>query len=243
MTTLVAGADGCRAGWLCVLAGAETGAACEAFILPNIDALITRSDLAMIAIDIPIGIPEIAAPGGRACDAALRRQLGARQSSVFAVPARAALAEDDYGRASEAALAHSQPARKVSRQCFHLFPKIREVDALMSPALQARVVECHPEGAFWAMNGRVPLAEPKKVKSQGFPPGLALRHLLLARSGFAPAFLAGQQFSRSAAGEDDFLDACACAWTAGRVLRGEAARFPEGTPPTDAKGLRMEIWA
>jgi predicted RNase H-like nuclease len=243
MTVLVAGVDGCRAGWLCVLAEAESGTAAGAFILPDIGALLARSDLAMIAIDIPIGIPEIAGAGGRSCDAALRRMLGARQSSVFTIPARAALAEDDYGRASDVAFAYSQPARRVSRQCFHLFPKIREVDALMTPALQARLVECHPEGAFWAMNGRRPLTEPKKVKSQPFPAGLALRHLLLARSGFAPAFLAGQRFSKAQAGEDDFLDACACAWTARRVLRGEALRFPEDAPPTDPKGLRMEIWA
>jgi predicted RNase H-like nuclease len=243
MTALMAGVDGCRAGWLCVLAEAESGTAVDAFIVPDVGELLARPKLAMIAIDMPVGIPEIAGAGGRSCDAALRSVLGARQSSVFAVPARAALAEAEYGRASDAALAHSEPARRVSRQCFHLFPKIREVDALMTPALQARLVECHPEGAFWAMNGRRPLTEPKKVKSQPFPPGLALRHLLLARSGFAPDFLARQRFSKAQAGEDDFLDACACAWTARRVLRGEALRLPEGDPPIDPKGLRMEIWA
>lgn len=240
---LVAGVDGCRAGWLCVLADADTGAAREAFILPRLDALIARDDLAMIAIDIPIGVPEMATAGGRVCDVALRRMLGGRQSSVFAVPARAALAQEDYGRASEAALGHSEPPRKVSRQCFHLFPKIREVDALMTPASQARVVECHPEGAFWAMNDRQPLTEPKKVKSQGYPPGLALRHLLLARAGFEPGFLTARRFRASEAGEDDFLDACACAWTARRVLRAEALRFPDDVPPIDPRGLRMEIWA
>jgi predicted RNase H-like nuclease len=240
---LVAGVDGCRAGWLCVTAEAETGKARDAFIAPDIGVVLGRQDLAVIAIDVPIGIPEIASLGGRACDAALRRQLGARQSSVFAVPARAALAEEDYARASDAAFAHSQPPRRVSRQCFHLFPKIREVDARMTPELQAHVVECHPEGAFWAMNGRVPLHEPKKVKSQPHPAGLALRHLLLAQAGFDPAFLAGRRFRAAEAGADDVLDACACAWTALRVLRGEAIRFPEGEPPRDPRGLRMEVWA
>jgi predicted RNase H-like nuclease len=243
VTALVAGVDGCRAGWLCVVMEAESGEAREAFIAPTIEALLGRADLAMIAIDIPIGIPAIAEPGGRGCDALLRRQLGARQSSVFAVPARAALAEMDYARASQAAFAHSQPARKVSRQCFHLFPKIREVDALMTPQQQSRIVECHPEGAFWAMNERRPLEQPKKVKSQGHPAGLALRHLLLVRAGFSPPFLTAHRFRAAQAGEDDFLDACACAWTARRVLRQEAIRFPDTDPPTDALGLRMEIWA
>ncbi len=243
MTVLVAGADGCRGGWLCVTMEAEGGAAQEAFVVPYIEMLVAREDLAMIAIDIPIGIPEIAFAGGRTCDAALRRHLGGRQSSVFAVPARAALAEDDHARASEAAFAHSQPPRRVSRQCFHLFPKIREVDALMTPALQEHVVECHPEGAFWAMNGCRPLTEPKKVKSQPYPAGLALRRGLLTDAGFAPGFLAARLFKASAAGEDDLLDACACAWTARRVLRGEAVRFPQDAPPIDPHGLRMEIWA
>lgn len=243
MSLFVAGADGCRGGWLCVVVEAASGAPVEAFIAARLADLLKRADLATIAIDMPIGIPAIASPGGRACDAALRRRLGGRQSSVFAVPARAALAENDYGAASAAALAHSEPPRKVSRQCFHLFPKMREVDEHMTPALQDRIVECHPEGAFWAMNGGQPLDLPKKVKSQPFPPGLGLRHLLLSRAGFDPAFLAGQRFRSAQAGQDDFLDACACAWTARRVQNGEAVRFPEAEPPLDPKGLRMEIWA
>jgi predicted RNase H-like nuclease len=243
MTALVAGVDGCRAGWLCVLMEAESGAPREVFVVPAIEAVLSRDDLAMIAIDMPIGIPDIAGPSGRACDSLLRRRLGARQSSVFAVPARAVIAETDFGRASEAALAHSQPPRRVSWHCFHLFPKIREVDALITPERQSRIVECHPEGAFWAMNGSHPLDLPKKVKSQGHAPGLALRHLLLARGGFPAPFLTAHRFPAAKAGEDDFLDACACAWTARRVLAGQAIRFPDTDPPTDAHGLRMEIWA
>ena len=33
----------------------------------------------------------------------------------------------------------SEPPRKVSKQCFNLFPKMREVDEQMTPALQERV--------------------------------------------------------------------------------------------------------
>ena len=243
MTTLVAGVDGCRAGWLCVLATVGSATPVEVFILPTIDALIARTDIAMIAIDIPIGLPAIAEPGGRLCDRMLRSKLGERQSAVFAVPARAAVAETDYACANAVALAHSQPARKVSRQCFHLFPKIREVDARMTPALQARLVECHPEGAFWALNGRRPLSKPKKVKSQPYQPGLALRRALLAQSGLEPSVFSRHRFPAASAREDDLLDACACCWTAGRVLKGEAIRFPELQPPVDETGLRMEIFA
>ncbi len=243
MTSLVAGVDGCRAGWLCVLAPVGSAAPVDAFILPTIDTLVARSDIAMIAIDIPIGLPAIAEPGGRLCDRALRRELGERQSAVFAVPARAAVAETDYARANAVALAHSQPPRNVSRQCFHLFSKIREVDAMMTPAVQARLVECHPEGAFWALSGRRPLSEPKKVKSQPYPPGLALRRTLLAQGGLEASVLSHVRFPAASAREDDVLDACACCWTARRVLDGEAIRFPDTPPPLDEKGLRMKIFA
>ncbi len=240
--TLVAGADGCRSGWLCVVADAMTGEPREAFIAPDFATLVARADIVQIAVDIPIGIPGFAGVGGRGCDRALRAVLGGRQSSVFTMPSRDALAQDDYQSACEAARRTSDPPRAVSIQCFHIFPKIREVDAVMTPQLQARVAECHPEGSFWAMNGGRPLGEPKKVKSQPYLPGLALRRSLLTAAGFSEPFLAERRFRRSEAGEDDFLDACACAWTARRVLRGEAIRFPDD-PAADPKGLIMEIRA
>ncbi|MGF1619206.1 MAG: DUF429 domain-containing protein [Rhodomicrobiaceae bacterium] len=240
--SFVAGVDGCRTGWVCVLADSASGEPRRAFIARDFAEIVALEDVVQIAVDMPIGIPGMAIPGGRGCDTALRAVLGGRQSSVFTVPARAALAEPDYLRACEAAFAHSDPPRKVSKQCFHLFPKIREIDAIITPELQGRVVECHPEGAFWAMNGERALTEPKKVKSRAYPAGLELRRGLLSAAGFPDSFLAERRFRPSQAGEDDFLDACACAWTAGRVLRGEARRFPDA-PMTDPRGLRMEIWA
>jgi len=240
--SLVAGVDGCRSGWVCVLADAASGAPQKAFVAEHIADIVALEGVVQIAIDIPIGIPNFADAKGRGCDTALRRHLGQRQSSVFAVPARAALAETDYWRACEAAHAHSDPPRKVSKQCFNIFAKIREVDALLTPQRQTRIVECHPEGAFWAMNGEQPLAEPKKLKSRAYPPGLDLRRGLLRQAGFPGVFLAAGRFRPAEAAEDDFLDACACAWTARRVLRGEARRFPDA-PLIDPRGLRMEIWA
>jgi predicted RNase H-like nuclease len=240
--TLVAGVDGCKAGWVCVLVDAATGAPRDAFIRASLAEIAGLDEVVRIAIDVPIGVEDVTTALGRGCDTALRRELGSRQSSVFAVPSRAAIAEVDYRMACAAALAHSDPPRMVSKQCFHIFPKIREADALITPEAQARIVECHPEGAFWAMNGMQPLTEPKKLKSRAYPQGLALRRALLERAGFPASFLAAHRFRASQAGEDDLLDGCACAWTARRVLRGEARRFPD-EPRLDARGLRMEIWA
>lgn len=237
----VAGVDGCRGGWL----GVFRHLAAE--LPPRVRLFEAFADIlgapeapCVIAVDIPIGLPRRAVRGGRQCDIEARRVLGDRQSSVFAVPARAAIAERDYAAACEVALARSDPPRKISRQCFNLFAKIREVDALMSPRMQARVFECHPEFAFVEMNDGQALGEPKKVKSRAYKPGLDLRRGLLEGHGF-PAALWDVRYPTSKAGADDLLDACACAWTASRIAGGDGRRVPL-EPPRDARGLRMEIW-
>lgn len=241
--TWVAGVDGCRGGWFVVVRSMEASHAPRAFLARTFAEILDIPEQPrVIAVDIPIGLPERSGIGGRPADIAARAQLGARQSSVFAVPARTAVMEMDYWRASSVALIHSDPPRKVSKQTFNLFPKIREVDGLMTPALQARVRECHPEAAFWAMNGERPLDEPKKIKSRPHMPGLALRRRLLQRAGIDLSFLDDVRFPAALIGPDDILDACACSWTAGRILQGRARCFPD-TPETDSRGLRQEIWA
>jgi predicted RNase H-like nuclease len=241
MTAIVAGADGCRGGWLCVLRQLEPPFNERVFIAKTIASVLHHpSAPAVIAIDIPIGLPERIVGSGRSCDIAARQLLGPRAASVFAVPARAAFDAADYAGACAAAYATSDPPRKISMQMFHLFPKIREVDNLMTPALQARVFECHPEAAFFAMNGQQTLREPKKSGGRVHRPGLDLRRTLLTAQGFSETFLSTAMGQRGAAGADDVFDACACAWTAARIFRGEAIRFPDA-PPLDAKGLRMEV--
>lgn len=232
--TPVVGVDGCPGGWIAVRWGeAVSHHLCRSF------AEILAMDAAVIAVDMPIGFPR---GSGRAAEREVRARLGERQSSVFSVPSRAAVMCEDYRAACNANLACSDPPRKVSKQIFHIFPKMREIDALLSPALQSRVVEVHPELAFWAMNGGAPLPLPKKVKSRPHPPGLALRRSLLVAAGFPLSVLPQAAYRRADVGEDDLTDACACAWSARRILEGRAIRFP-ADPPVDARGLRMAISA
>jgi predicted RNase H-like nuclease len=239
----VAGVDGCPAGWLVALRQMSGAAPPRTRIVGTFaDVLALAEGPRVIAVDMPIGLPERTGIGGRAPDIAARRVLGARQSSVFAVPSRRAVMASTYADACAIALETSDPPRKISKQAWQLFSRIREIDALMTPDMQTRVFECHPEVAFREMNGQQPLDEPKKVKSRPHAPGLQLRRDLLVRAGFPEAFLAETAFRPSAAGADDFLDACACAWTAGRILVGIAETFPP-EPPLDAKGLRQEIKA
>jgi predicted RNase H-like nuclease len=235
----VAGIDGCKGGWVCVFTNVSGGSE-RAFIAEHIGEVLRHPDApAVIAIDIPIGLPE-RVERGRACDIAARAALGRRGSAVFLVPSRAAVRELDYRQACAASLATSDPPRQISKQTYHLFPKIREVDDIMTPALQSRLFECHPELAFCAMNGGEPLSEPKKLGGRPNSAGLAFRRDLLANAGFSAAFLAETKFRLRDAGADDFLDACACAWSAARILRGDAISFPKD-PPFDGRGLRMRI--
>src|SRR5689334_6791087 len=145
----LAGVDGCRAGWLVVLLR-PCGAEVRIRIEQSFAAIVGASERPeIVAIDIPIGLPQRAGQGGREAENAVRPLLGARQSAVFSVPSRAAIYAPDYGAACRIAFETSDPPRKVSRQLFMIAPKIREVDTVLrnDPALAARVYEVHPEVA------------------------------------------------------------------------------------------------
>src|SRR5262245_5963387 len=164
--TWLAGVDGCPAGWVVALVRAA-GEEVRVDVVPRF-ADVFYAQPAIVAVDIPIGLPERTGYGGRAAENAVRPLLGARQSSVFSVPSRAAVQATDYAGACRVALATSDPPRRISKQLFMIAPKIREVDAVLrdDAALRATVFEVHPEVAFWRLNGERGLPEPKKVKGR-----------------------------------------------------------------------------
>jgi predicted RNase H-like nuclease len=239
--TRVAGVDGCKAGWIAVIRNLDDPAELELIVVPTFAGLVGFTPhLAVIAVDMPIGLPDRIGPGGRGPEKAARKHLGMRQSSVFTVPARAAVYEDDYVKACDTALETSEPPKKVSKQCFFLFPKIREIDTLMTPELETRVHEVHPELAFWRLNGEAEMSLPKKVKSRANPAGLDQRRDLLVSKGLPREFL--DQTPPRGCGRDDLLDAAANSLIAERIFRGEAEPFPKDFQ-RDERGLRMAIWA
>src|SRR4051812_4450040 len=109
----VAGVDGCRSGWLvilCALAPREsmplhiTSRLCTDF-----QAVLDLTERPIaVAVDMPIGLLERAAPGGRGCDREARAVLGRpRSGSVFSPPTRpglAALKYEDAARANGAGM-------------------------------------------------------------------------------------------------------------------------------------------
>lgn len=238
---IVAGVDGCRGGWIAVLRDLD-GGGFSIEVVDRLERLLDRAVApATIAVDMPIGLPDRVGIGGRPAERAVRPFLGARQSSVFSVPARAAVEALDYRAACAAALAASDPPRRVSKQCFHLFPKIRELDELLRarPLWRERIVESHPEAAFAVLAGHRPMALPKKVQGRVNPPGLDERRAFLRGRGLPDDLLSARP--PRGAGEDDLLDASVCALVAERVLRGEAIAHPP-EDVRDAFGLRIAIW-
>jgi predicted RNase H-like nuclease len=240
--TWLAGVDGCPDGWIVAFVRSWGGDVVLGMFPRFADALGAAQHPAIVAVDIPIGLPERAGPGGRRAETLVRPLLGQRQSSVFSVPSRMAIETNDYRAACAVALATSDPPRKVSKQLFNIAPKIREVDAVLRarPAPALRVFEVHPEMAFWRLNGERALTEPKKVKSRCYEPGLALRRALLITAGLPAAVV--NAAPPKGAGPDDLLDALACAAIARRIHAGLARPFPD-PPEQDAVGLPMAIWA
>ncbi|AZN96847.1 DUF429 domain-containing protein [Mesorhizobium sp. M9A.F.Ca.ET.002.03.1.2] len=252
-TSALVGVDGCKAGWIAVYR--DPGAAPSAGVFPSFAALLDALPAnATVAVDMPIGLPDLSQKGGRGPEALVRPLLGNRQSSVFAIPSRAALyAQTDgfttieawyaaHRQASEVAKATSDPPRGVSIQAFGIFAKIREIDAVLiaRPELRSRVFESHPEVAFCRLNGDQAMRLPKKIKGAVNPAGMAERKALLGRHGYLRGFL--DQTPPRGAAADDFLDAAAMMLIAGRIANGEARPFPD-PPLTDRFGIPVAIWA
>ncbi|WP_226574124.1 DUF429 domain-containing protein [Acuticoccus sediminis] len=233
----VYGVDGCRGGWAVV--AIRPDGKTNARLAFHADLAHLVSSGAVIAVDMPMGLPDRIAGPGRPAERAVRPLLGARQSSVFSIPGRTAIFAGDYAAACASALATSDPPRKVSRQAFNIFPMIRQLDALLTPENQHRIFECHAEVAFWRLNGEAPMPTAKRVKNVPTREGLAERIALLERHGIDPAL-----FDRRPPGMPlvDAVDAAAIALIARRCARGEATPFPD-PPAVDGRGLRVAIWA
>lgn len=250
--TLV-GVDGCKAGWIVVRR--DPGASPSVSVFPTFAMLVDALPAdAVVAVDMPIGLPDHSRRGGRGPEALVRPLLGQRQSSVFAIPSRAALYADTddfttveawyvaHRRASEVAKTTSDPPRGVSIQAFGIFAKIREIDSLLisGPELRGRIFESHPEVAFCRLNDGQAMSLPKKIKGVVNPAGMAERKALLCRHGYEKNFLDGAPPKGAAA--DDFLDAAVMMLIAGRIASGEAQPFPD-PPLTDRFGIPVAIWA
>jgi predicted RNase H-like nuclease/ADP-ribose pyrophosphatase YjhB (NUDIX family) len=226
----VLGVDACPAGWVGVVLDPMLRA--SVFVAADISSLLElvreRHDVPVVAVDIPIGLPDA---GGRLADAEARRVLVGKSSSVFSTPVRSALEAATYAEAREANLAATDGRTSVSAQAYALRAKVLEVDAWVRSGPGADVIEVHPEVSFARMAGGPVLA--RKKDSDGVR---ARRQALAAHGIVAPPWFRGAGF-----GEDDLLDACAVAWTAVRHALGVSESFPE-QPEVFSDGIPAAIW-
>ena len=225
----VVGIDGCRGGWLALCLGSGPDAPRAEIAASWRD--LPLADAAMVAVDMPVGLTDA---GPRGCDLAARRLLPTgRKSSVFPAPRRYMLACGTWREAQDEG--RRREGLGLSKQSWNILPKIREVDAALRPADQARIREAHPELIFHHLNGWAAL--PGKRSREG----RAARLKILEAAGLTGIEALIDRFPRASAQPDDVIDAAACALAARRMLKGEAVRLPE-SPLSDPRGMRMEIW-
>ncbi len=228
-THIVAGADISHGRWAVVLL--TNGRFTSALRVDRLAEIPARHPaLAVLAVDIPIGLAGGGADFPRLADREARAHLSRAASAVFSAPPRPVLACRDYDAAN--ALHRELTGQGLSRQSWALAAAIREADELAAD--DDRVIEVHPEVSFRAMAGE-PLGASKKTWN-----GQHLRRRLLDAHGIVlPDRLEGD------AGRlppDDLLDAAAAAWTAHRFATGNSDGLGQATPDGRPNRHAGRIW-
>lgn len=217
----VLGVDGWRGRWVGALLD---GRSVTLSVLPDAAAVLAVPDVELVAVDMPIGLSD---DGVRACDVAARRLLTGAASSVFPAPVRPVLAARDYAEARRIAVEAS--GRSLSAQAFALVPAIRSLDDALGDPPDPRVHEVHPELSFRALDGRV---TDRKAGASGLAQRLrALESVMDVLDALAQ--------DRAGVPVIDALDACAAAWSAARLARGEGECVGDGA--TDSRGRPLRI--
>jgi predicted RNase H-like nuclease len=240
------GIDGARIrnvvgpGWVAVLVG-QAGVV-RVLACGNLADLLSDPDVRdadRVAIDMPVGLPEIAITGGRECERMVRQFLvGVRKSSVFSSPSWRSL--DGTTRKHADMINRANGDMGVTAQAFGLFPRLREVDQLISADSQGWIVETHPEAGFALLACEHGVANPLAGKNSR--QGLEQRRKLIDKEMSVTEL---DRLARQApkVNDDDLLDAAVAAWTAKRHFLGAARAFPPVAGAPDRRGRLMQIWA
>lgn len=245
----IAGVDGCKAGWIAAFCDADLQRPPAVEVFRDFSAILNDERASsVIAVDMPIGLPDWTGGRGRGPEEAVRVVLGRLRGSVFSIPSRAAVYAVDRPIIGMEDITHSHAvacgiARQTSglqaafsRQAFMILPKIREIDRLLRefPENKPRVKEIHPEVAFWSMNGEQSLQFAKKELA-----GEAERVELLHAQGFALSSILAPP--PKGAKRDDALDALAALVVARHIAAGRGRPFPD-PPGRDSHDLPIAIW-
>jgi predicted RNase H-like nuclease len=223
----VLGVDGWKGAWVAALVTTGPRPGPVGWRFGRFADLLT-DDLAVVAVDIPVGLSET---GRRACDLAGRAALGRAASRLFPMPSRHAFGTKvaSHVEANAALRARGEPG--ISAQTWALRAAVGEVGSVA--ATDPRIVEVHPELSFLALSGSV-LASKKTIGG--------LRQRLAALAPWLDPWEA-LQTAPSAVPVDDCLDALAAAWSAARVASGAALTYPATDAPLAPSGRPMAIYA
>jgi predicted RNase H-like nuclease len=217
----VAGVDGCKNGWFAVFLELQSGN-CASNRFDSLRGVLESTyQPVVVAVDIPIGLLEVAVHGGRSCDRIARELLGQpRARSVFSPPVRQALIHvRDYATAHRANQQSSPENIGISKQCHALFQKIQEADILCRSKQRKRIFEVHPELCFYALNRSKPMQHGKKAKKKI---GLEERRNVLRQTQFTSCIDSILTGRPPDVGRDDVLDAAIACWTSSRIASKRA---------------------
>ena len=231
-----AGVDGCPGGWLCIVSDPDANYLSAAVFHSAEELLAHDPMIQILTIDMPIGLVNV---GRRRCDELAREMLGNRHVCVSNAPIRPALYAPS--RLAASGITEKITNRKVGSNEWALYPKIINLDRVITPLHQRWCFEIHPEISFRAWNNGTPI-QFEKDSDQG---RLARESLIDAEWPGARQEMLGQLqkqgITREYVALDDLNDAFAALWTSHRIAAGQARRIPD-SPEVDAQGLRMEMW-
>lgn len=230
-----AGVDASKGGWVVALADGWPCREKPTLILCPDFATVVKftSNCECVAVDIPIGLSSGKAV--RQCDIEAKKLLsGHNPSALFYAPPRETLQ-------AETPREFQRMHRKLrgvgaGLPVWGFLPKLKEANEVMTPILQRRILEFHPELTWMRLAGG-------DLPSKHTQEGIAARKKLLHKS--VPELekvLRWKDFLGRAAAQDDLLDAIAGIAVARAATSGTPYRLPQESMPTDAIGLRMEMW-
>ncbi len=232
----VLGVDGCPGGWVGALV---RGRVVEWRVLPDAAAIL-GVDAAVIAIDIPIGLPEPGPGYRRRADLEAREFLRpwAAVNTVFFTPVRQVLGVATYAEAN--ALSRELTGMGLAKQTWNITDRIGAVDSALGDPPDARVIEVHPEVSFRLLDERI---NASKSTARGAGQRISALTAYLDITNALADVPAGPGLVDCL---DDCLDACAAAWSAQRWSAGRACVFgadPNAGLPaaTDARARPMRI--
>jgi predicted RNase H-like nuclease len=212
------GIDGCRFGW--VVAEEKTKGHLSIQLIESLNYLESViSKKAIAGIDIPLAIHK---KGFRMADAEARVLLKSRASTIFSAPAKETLLSDNYNDAC--AINESICGKKISKQSWFLFSKIKEARTIFSQAhKKIKLYEVHPELSFMAMND-MRVIELGKKTDEGFKMRHKLVKKLFSKFDFEQT---RANFKRCDVADDDILDAIAVLWSTQKIVANMASYVPK----------------